>query len=93
MLEIDVPLTVVAHNKAGHAAIADNGRDTIILVADQPIAVLKDYTEIDAMNLRFVAKTYAEDGALFEGKTRDAAEDSRRYRWRPCLSCPRHYAR
>ena len=75
-LVIDVPLTVIQRNNAGHAAIAENGLDTVVHVADQPIAVLKDYADLDALDLRFVAKGYVDDSALYDGLTLDAADDA-----------------
>lgn len=75
-LIIDVPLTVVKNNCAGHAAIAENGQDTVVHVAGQPIVILKDFESIDQLDLRFVAKRFADDGALFERPTIDADDDA-----------------
>lgn len=74
-LEVEVPLTAIQRDSAGHAAIADNGLDTIVLVADQPVAILKDFNDLDNVNLHFAAKTFADDSALYDVQTRDAAAD------------------
>lgn len=75
-LVIDVPLTVMHSEHKGHAAVAENGEDVVVHVAGQPIVVLKDYTDLDALDLRFVAKSFADDNALFERIKDDAAADA-----------------
>lgn len=75
-LVIDLPMTVIRRERAGHAAISENGLDTLIIVGNQPVAILKDFADLDALDLRFVAKTYSDDIALFERPTQDAAADA-----------------
>ncbi len=75
-LVIDLPLSVTTHHYTGHAAIAENGLDTVVLVSGMPIVILKGFVELDDLDLRFVARSFADDAALYEGPTQDAAADA-----------------
>jgi len=74
-LIIDVPMTVVQSGSTCNAALAENGLDLVIRVAGHPIVILDDFDDLDAVDLRFVAKSFRDDNALFDGQRLYAADD------------------